>query len=351
MLRICGIGSLLLALAAGAPLAQPAYYVTPGLPASPGPASFGPNEVVVNDAGSYAPVWSVPPGVAIDALYRLSTTDWLFSVASPAVLGGVPAEPRDLVIRGSGGSYSLFVSGAALGIPAGASIDAVDVGVGLLLSFDVPVVLGGVPYDPADVVRYDSGSGTFSVVFDASAQTPPLLTSRNVTGVAQVDGLTILTFDLPTTVGGASFLPGQLAAWDGAGLALYDSPPGWPTFTTRLNALAFAPSFLPGAVDTLLVDHGATPGAVSLSWTASCSATGQVYEIYEGTIGTWYDHGAVECGTTALVHEYEPAAGDRYFLVVPRNGTLEGSYGRDAAGLERPRSTAACTAEQDLGCP
>ncbi|MGD8377288.1 MAG: hypothetical protein PVF68_14230, partial [Acidobacteriota bacterium] len=345
------IGLLLLSLAGGSLLAQPAYYVVPGLPASPGPTSFGPNEIVVNASGSYAVVWSLPPGIAIDALYRLSTTEWLFSVASPTVLGGIAVEPRDLVIRGSGGTYSLFVPGSAIGIPARASIDAVHLGVDLLLSFDVPVVLDGIAYDPADVVRYDVGTGTYSVLFDASAVTPPLLTSRNVTGVAQVDGLTILTFDLPTTVGGSSFLPGQLAAWDGAGLTLYDSPPGWPTYTTRLNALAFAPSFLPGSVDGLLVDHGATPEAVALSWTAGCSDSGQVYEVYEGTIGTWYDHGPVDCGTLALAHEYEPAAGNRYFLVVPRNGDLEGSYGRDASGLERPRSATACAAEQDLGCP
>jgi hypothetical protein len=45
-----------------------------------------------------------------------------------------------------------------------------------------------------------------------------------------------------------------------------------------------------------------------------------------------------------------PAAGSRYFLVVPHDtAAVEGSYGTDHAGVERPAGAPTCQAAQSLG--
>jgi len=41
-------------------------------------------------------------------------------------------------------------------------------------------------------------------------------------------------------------------------------------------------------------------------------------------------------------HHPLPGAGNRYYLVVPSDGTIEGSYGVDGDGNERTPSAAAC---------
>lgn len=46
------------------------------------------------------------------------------------------------------------------------------------------------------------------------------------------------------------------------------------------------------------------------------------------------------------------AVSDAYYLVVPRNQSMEGSYGSDGAGLERPPAGDACLAQVlDPICP
>ena len=67
--------------------------------------------------------------------------------------------------------------------------------------------------------------------------------------------------------------------------------------------------------------------------------------------GLW-DQTALNCAarpeTSARI---TPTSGDRYYLIVPTNGSIEGSYGVGTDGFERPASTAEC-ATQRLGlCP
>ena len=54
-----------------------------------------------------------------------------------------------------------------------------------------------------------------------------------------------------------------------------------------------------------------------------------------------------------LTEEVTPSDGDRYYLVVPHNTNVEGSYGRDSAGAERPPGNpTACNGTQELEpCP
>lgn len=82
-----------------------------------------------------------------------------------------------------------------------------------------------------------------------------------------------------------------------------------------------------------------------LSWTASCGAAAADYGIYEGALGLWDSHAAVDCLDDGAdrTEDVLPATGDRYFLVVPHDAAaFEGSYGLGAGETERAPGTATC---------
>jgi hypothetical protein len=87
---------------------------------------------------------------------------------------------------------------------------------------------------------------------------------------------------------------------------------------------------------------------VVLSWGASCRPGDTTYAVYEGPLGAVAGHTPVTCdsGGATSWGPFAPDAGDRFFLVVPRNVAVEGSYGLDSAGAERPPSGAACVPQQ-----
>lgn len=90
---------------------------------------------------------------------------------------------------------------------------------------------------------------------------------------------------------------------------------------------------------------------ITLSWSASCAPGDGDYEIYEGAIGDFTSHAPRTCTTAgATSATVTPAAGNRYFLVVPRDPFSEGSYGRRGNGSERPQSTAACRPQVAGAC-
>jgi len=97
--------------------------------------------------------------------------------------------------------------------------------------------------------------------------------------------------------------------------------------------------------------HRATNDGITLTWPGSCLAGDTDFEVYEGGLD---DPGGLEpvtCTTGgATTHTYAPA-GDRFFLVVPRNATHEGSYGTDGAGVERLPSAVACLPQDVSVCP
>ena len=84
-------------------------------------------------------------------------------------------------------------------------------------------------------------------------------------------------------------------------------------------------------------------GAIELTWGASCLPGDSDYEIYEGVLGNFASHLPRTCSTGGLqTHQLMPSAGNRYYVVVPRNTLREGSYGRRSDGSERPSSASAC---------
>ena len=99
---------------------------------------------------------------------------------------------------------------------------------------------------------------------------------------------------------------------------------------------------LAGAVQDLTIAK-APSNQITLSWDASCSVNDDDYEIYEGTIGTFQSHGSLVCTTNGNnTKTVVPSAGDRYYLVVPRNADREGSYGTDSSNVPRTLGTPAC---------
>ena len=104
--------------------------------------------------------------------------------------------------------------------------------------------------------------------------------------------------------------------------------------------------------DTLTIEHAAG-GGITLAWGASCAAGDDDYEVYEGSIGTWYDHGPRLCTTAGATSvTFSPPPGDRYFLIVPRNAAREGSYGARSDGTQLPQGSSSCLAQKvALTCP
>jgi len=283
-------------------------------------------------------------------------------VEAPTDLGGSTFEPADVGEHDpAAGAYRPFFCGGGAGVPRGSNVDAVflldEAGDELVVSFDVPTDMGGVTYEPADLVHFTRtgpGCNDWTVVgawFDASAKTPPVPTSTNVTGADVRGGNPVLAFDVPTDLGGTTFLPGELVEWRSGGPAVLWSDASWP-LASRVDGFSFLPG--PGAVPpTMTVKKAASPaGDIVLTWSV---ASGYVddYAIYEGTLGTWYSHASKTCTDAGhdLAEQVTPAAGNTYYLVVALNADAEGSYGRDSQGNERPRGTGTCRAIQDLDCP
>jgi hypothetical protein len=85
---------------------------------------------------------------------------------------------------------------------------------------------------------------------------------------------------------------------------------------------------------------------IELSWADSCGADSD-FEIYEGELnGDFANHVPRFCSTGGSpVKMFVPIESSAYYLVVPTNGTVEGSYGVDGDGAERPPGAAACLAQ------
>ena len=87
-------------------------------------------------------------------------------------------------------------------------------------------------------------------------------------------------------------------------------------------------------------------------WSPSCAAGDDDYEVYEGLIGDFTSHAALLCTTGgATSTTITPTAGSRYYLVVPTNGTREGSYGVNSGDVQRPQGAAVCQEQEVVVCP
>jgi len=105
----------------------------------------------------------------------------------------------------------------------------------------------------------------------------------------------------------------------------------------------------PGAPLTL--EH-ASGSSLKLSWAGSCDPTDTDYNVYEGALGDFASHAPAGCGTGGATHTtLAPAAGNTYYLVVPADGGVEGSYGRRSDGMTRSPGASACLPQAVGSCP
>ena len=359
-----GVITAILGMAASPAMAI-SFYIAPDVATDLGPTTYLPWNVVRKDnPGVYSLSLTLPLGTPVDGLHRMDSGDWLISVDAPTDLGFTTFDPRD-VIRTNGLAFGNFFCGAAVGIPDGSDVDALflrggDAGA-LVISFDVPTTFGGITYDPSDLLGFNrigplcSDWAFAGLHLDSSTTVPPVPITSNLTGADFRAGVTVLSFDVPTTLGPATYMPGDLVSWNGVAFALFHSGSvnGWPvaSIVNDFSLLADPGTVVP----TVTVAPGpGFPLDLTISWTGSCSAGAENYGIYEGTIGTWYSHASIDCNDAGvpLTEVVPAAAGDHYYLVVPFNTNDEGSYGKNSAGFERPVGVGACRTPQTISpCP
>ncbi len=115
--------------------------------------------------------------------------------------------------------------------------------------------------------------------------------------------------------------------------------------------VTYCPDTCAGRVpDGMTLERG-EGDALTLSWNASCAASDSDYEIYEGAMGDFASHLPIACSTSGrTTWTLTSTAGDRYYVVVPRNATREGSYGGRSDGTERPPSSSACLIQSIAPC-
>ena len=369
-------------LATATASADPTIYLSPDVPTTPDDATYLPWEVVEHRVGAatYGLRLALPGHAAIDALHKMDNPgNWLFSVDEPSDLAGAlssPAEPRD-VIRLDDGDVSLFFDGSCTSpaVPAGSDVDAVylDRGGNLIVGFDVPTTLGAVTVLSSQLVRYlptgDSPCGwTFVGVemdFKFGSYFPG---SARVTGVGRTAGRWVVSLDIPTDLGPPgpeTYTPGHLVSTDGGTWSLFadlqaSGMPAWP-ISSVVNALSCEAN--PGRIDTAsgqFITMDKSLPDVTVHCPASCASGGTSYGLYEGTIASLragtYDHVKESCTNSCPGNiTVAPGPEDRYYLVVPHNGSEEGSYGLAFPTVERPPAadeTARCVVLQTLtSCP
>ena len=89
---------------------------------------------------------------------------------------------------------------------------------------------------------------------------------------------------------------------------------------------------------------------VRLRWSPSCQPEDLDFAIYEGQFGPLTDSVPLTCSTAGQLElELTPNFDQAYFLVVPTDGAIEGSYGESSTAQRAP-SAAACR-PQKLSVP
>jgi hypothetical protein len=230
LLLVLSLIESLVAARARAATSLDELYVSPATPVQ---LDVGSVQVSVQDGtvvrygasgSTLADLGPLPGGLGIESFHVDAGGARYFSVDAAAVLGTLPVQTRD-VVRWNGSRYAKHFDGAARGVPAGLLVDAFAIDSGAdLLSFNGPFAIGGLAIEPGDLVEWRS-TGLPVLRFDASAQGIPF--GLNLDAVAALsNGHLLLSFN-------------------GSG-----SLPGGPTFQAA-DALEFDPatsSWQPGVI-------------------------------------------------------------------------------------------------------
>jgi hypothetical protein len=90
---------------------------------------------------------------------------------------------------------------------------------------------------------------------------------------------------------------------------------------------------------------------LDLAWAGSCDGASD-FAIYEGLLGDPRSKWPLRCSTGgATTARITPSPGARFYLVVPRTASAEGSYGHTSDALERPPDAGACLPQSIAACP
>ena len=178
------VGALLMS----SPLMAQQLTLTPDVPSLLGGTRFLANQTVLYSGGAYTLSFDgstagMGPNISIDAITELPNGDLLFSTDTPFLdPGGTWFQPADVVLY-SGGLYSLYFAGGSIpGLTALANIDALalDSSGNLVVSFDAPVTVAAVTFDPHDLVQIVGTALT--MYFDGSMNGLPV--QANISGAA-----------------------------------------------------------------------------------------------------------------------------------------------------------------------
>jgi len=118
-----------------------------------------------------------------------------------------------------------------------------------------------------------------------------------------------------------------------------------------------APGNTPGEVPLLLItSHDSVIGDMTVSYTPACSVDDHTIEFGSLAQVSAYTYAGQECSignTGSYVWSYPVGQDSLFFVVVGNDATVEGSYGRDSNGVERPEDTVNpfCNLSQDLNNP
>ena len=345
------VAAVALALA-GQVLADPPpqpYDLGVDVPSRLGGTDYTTNQVPRRStASTYSLVLDLPPDFEVSAVERRALDGtWLLTPMYPWTIGDFTILPND-VMAWNGTFLGWALRGADQGVPADARIDAISDTLfgGLELSFDAPVHLGTTDYDRSDLVAWDGLE--FTLVWSGTAAGVPAY--ANLVGASyDVARNRVLAFDVPVNLAGIEYGPGDLVRFTSPGaFSLASGDSGWPK-DSEVRDFTGTPA--EGKVGGLTLAKAAG-SQIKLNWNAACTHSSSTdYAVYEGTLGGWYSHTGVTCSTGILTTTFAPAAGNRYFLVVPRNGATEGSYGLRTGNLEIPPASDACLPQAIAPCP
>ncbi len=164
--------------------------------------------------------------VNINAIAELPSGNLIFSTDAPFFDGLMWYEARDIVMW-DGFTTTMYQPGAPLGLMEGANINALAVnGTGdILLSFDAPVDLGVISFEPCDIAQIDTGL----LVMLFQGQMNGMLPSSNICGLElDCTGNYLFNFDAPINLSGTWYHPTEIVQYDGMNYSMYFSAPMWP---------------------------------------------------------------------------------------------------------------------------
>ena len=142
----------------------------------PGGLFVNTGDVVHYDGVTYVQAFAatangLPPDTQTNAVGVADNGDLLLSFDLPLNLGGLNVDDED-VARFDGTSFSLFFDGSDVGLSTDLDLDGFHLQASgeLLLSFGSSGQIGGINFDDEDVLQYDPSNTTWSMHYDGSAQ-------------------------------------------------------------------------------------------------------------------------------------------------------------------------------------